>query len=229
MMFDSYPTPSPALYRIARLIFDPNMTIKDLGGMVSIQRNCIVNYMNLFNFCNGKPTKKATIEFRQHSCTLDATEIKHWVKFLFAIMHMAERFAAEITVSHPTVHDSTATRNNSSLITNGSNMGTDESNLMHENDSNETLDDSNATTNGLPNFAYMKDLRKYDVDAKSEAMCSSIEELCGEKFLGLPDEEIQYWKLRQESIAVIFPNNPTSSGNTRSSSWIKERRNQPGA
>lgn len=42
-------------------------------------------------------TPPCTIEFRQHGCTLDADEIKHWVKFLFALVDLAERRALQTT------------------------------------------------------------------------------------------------------------------------------------
>ena len=38
---------------------------------------------------NKNPTKP-TIEFRQHACSLDAVELRHWVDLLFAIVGLAQ-------------------------------------------------------------------------------------------------------------------------------------------
>jgi hypothetical protein len=55
-------------------------------------RSYMVNWCNIYtiwagetNFKNFKPT----LEFRQHPCTIDADEIKHWVLLLQAVMKVA--------------------------------------------------------------------------------------------------------------------------------------------
>ncbi|KAK5100775.1 hypothetical protein LTR70_001323 [Exophiala xenobiotica] len=45
------------------------------------------------------PPPICTIEFRQQGCTLDAEEVKRWVKFLFALVRLAEKRAKQTTDS----------------------------------------------------------------------------------------------------------------------------------
>lgn len=43
------------------------------------------------------PPPICTIEFRQQGCTLDAVEVKRWVKSLFALVRLAEKRAKQTT------------------------------------------------------------------------------------------------------------------------------------
>ena len=70
-------------------------------SMRDYPRNNLIYYGNLIDTLrevvgSADPSKisKPTIEFRQHAgCVLDANEIVHWVKLLFALCHFAEQQA----------------------------------------------------------------------------------------------------------------------------------------
>lgn len=102
--------------KLADFFFDPSLQSNDL--FLHLQKldkyrqpdhHCIVDFhhlADLHGYTYGEnreksatPKAKPTIEFRQHGCTLDADEVKHWVKFLFALIAYAERRAAQ-TVDH---------------------------------------------------------------------------------------------------------------------------------
>lgn len=63
------------------------------GSIVDFSR--IARNIGLETSHNRMPP--CTVEFRQHGCTLDADEIKHWVKFLFALVDLAQRRAYQKT------------------------------------------------------------------------------------------------------------------------------------
>lgn len=69
------------------------------GVLVDLHR--IANWYKYSCMSEGEraysPLPICTIEFCQHGCTLDAEEVKHWVKFLFALVRLAEKRAKQTT------------------------------------------------------------------------------------------------------------------------------------
>jgi hypothetical protein len=87
-------TELPTLKDIRGKIFQERMTEEQLVAMLNrdsgrgYSRGHIVNWSNLL-----RDSKKKTIEFRQHACTLSVPEIHQWIEFLFACVWTAERLA----------------------------------------------------------------------------------------------------------------------------------------
>ena len=71
-----------------------------IEGTNSPYRGYFVNWTNLVNYrFSETPDKpiKPTIEYRQHACSLDSDELRHWVDLLFAMMRVAETKAEQTT------------------------------------------------------------------------------------------------------------------------------------
>lgn len=117
---------------------------------------------------HSEDTQPCTIEFRQHGCTLDAEEIEHWIKFLFALVWLAERRTAQTYPFHSSV-SSTGPEN--------------EDEPAQPSDSL----DSPFTT---PSIAF--EANKYS------GPISDVATLCGLDNLDLPYSEILYWVTRAE-------------------------------
>jgi len=98
----------------ANFFFNPNLTTKQLfenvqkqgrggepyhGVLVDLHRLAKRDQWTRLSPGEREGTTPpiCTIEFRQHGCTLDADEVKHWVKFLFALVRLAEKRAQQTT------------------------------------------------------------------------------------------------------------------------------------
>lgn len=78
----------------------PHATYQD--GVVRMIHSCLIDFSRVAKHMGAdKPNHShvppCTIEFRQHGCTLDADEIRYWVKFLFALVDLVERRAFQTT------------------------------------------------------------------------------------------------------------------------------------
>lgn len=106
--------------KLAEFFFDPDLKSNELflhlQKLTSVgerakrgrpDHHCIVDFhrlADLHGYTTAEDMSRApdpksppTIEFRQHGCTLDADEVEHWVKFLFALVSYAERKARQTT------------------------------------------------------------------------------------------------------------------------------------
>ena len=90
------------------ILFQENLRIQPLVDMLqdtkkgdsTPYRGYFVNWVNLINYrfsdMSNKPVKP-TIEFRQHACSMDRNELRHWVDLLSAAMRVAEARAEQMT------------------------------------------------------------------------------------------------------------------------------------
>lgn len=89
-------------------IFDEHMTEEKLGELMGSQlefegydeskRYKFVNWEHIRRFNSEKRSSRAaTVEFRQHRGSLDFKDVSQWVRFLTALMRVAERRANEAT------------------------------------------------------------------------------------------------------------------------------------
>lgn len=88
--------------------FDENITEEGLGELIGSQldsegcdgskRYKFVNWEHIRSFnCARRSERAATVEFRQHHGTLGFKDIWQWVRFITALMRVAESRANEVT------------------------------------------------------------------------------------------------------------------------------------
>lgn len=93
--------PRRPIQEIQNIIFAPTTTTRDLIPLMSKttaayrevwpNRNRFVNFVNLDAWYT--PDAKNTLEFRQHTGTLDPEEVVRWVVFVTSLLRTAERLA----------------------------------------------------------------------------------------------------------------------------------------